>query len=102
MAVRWYSRTVRVINPMGLHARPAGRFVALAQNYDARIRVASRGEEVDGSSILSLLMLEAVKGTELELKASGRQRKAAIKALVALVESGFAELDSFDGRGARG
>lgn len=95
-------RVVRVVNPMGMHARPAGRFVALAQTFDARVRVACRGEEVDGTSILSLLMLEAVKGTELTLLATGAQRDEAIAALEQLVEGGFEELESFDGRGARG
>ena len=93
---------VRVVNPMGMHARPAGRFVAVVQGFDARVRVACRGAEVDGGSILSLLMLEAVRGTELELRVTGKERKAALAALVALVEGGFEEPDSFDGRGARG
>lgn len=96
------SKKVRVVNPMGMHARPAGRFVALAQKFDARIRVVSRGEDVDGCSILSLLMLEAVKGTELQIRATGPESDAALTALVALVEGGFEEMESFDGRGARG
>lgn len=93
---------VRIVNPMGMHARPAGRFVALAQRFDARVRVACKGEEVDGASILSLLMLEAIKGTELELRVSGKERKQACRALTELIEGGFEEAESFDGRGARG
>ena len=93
---------VLVVNPMGMHARPAGRFVALAQTFDARIRVARKGEEVDGASILSLLMLEAVRGTELEIKATGPEAPAAVEAPVELVEHGFEGMDPYDGRGARG
>ena len=102
MGKSWVSKKVRVRNPMGMHARPAGRFVALVQEFDARVRVSSRGEEVDGSSILSLLMLEAVKGVELQISCSGKEKKAALAALVALVENGFEEMESYDGRGARG
>ena len=87
---------------MGMHARPAGKFVALQHNFEARVRVSRRGEEVDGGSILSLLMLEAVRGTELLILTSGEDADAALDALVTLVENGFEEMDSFDGRGARG
>ncbi len=93
---------VRIVNPMGLHARPAGRFVAVAAHYDAYIRVACNGEEVDGGSILSLLMLEAVRGTELDLTANGPEAEQALVALAELVAGGFEEADSVDGRGARG
>lgn len=97
-----HSRRIRIVNPMGLHARPAGRFVAVAGKYDARVRVACKGEEVDGESILSLLMLEATRGTELQVQTSGPEAELALTALVELIEGGFDEPDSVDGRGARG
>jgi phosphocarrier protein len=93
---------VRIVNPMGLHARPAGRFVAVAADFDAHIRVACRGEEVDGGSILSLLMLEAMRGMELRITATGPQAEQALAALGELVAGGFEEPESVDGRGARG
>ncbi len=93
---------VKVRNPMGMHARPAGRFVELAGRFAARVRVRCRGEDVDGHSILSLLMLEAVQGTELILVADGPDADEALAALVGLVDSGFGEAESYDGRGARG
>ena len=96
------SATLKVRNPMGLHARPAGRFVAIVQQHDARVRVRCRGDEVDGASILSLLMLEAVAGTELVVSATGPDAEPVVAALVALCEGGFAEAESYDGRGARG
>lgn len=96
------SRRLKVRNPMGLHARPAGRFVAVVQAHDARVRVRCRGDEVDGASILSLLMLEATAGTELEVSATGPDAEAVVEALAALCEGGFEEPDSYDGRGARG
>lgn len=97
-----HSKRVRIVNPMGLHARPAGRFVAVAGRFDARVRVACNGEEVDGESILSLLMLEAVRGTELHLQTSGPEAEEALTALVTLIDGGFEEPDSVNGRGARG
>lgn len=102
MSATTAQRRVQVRNPMGMHARPAGRFVELARTFDARVRVRCRGEEVDGGSILSLLMLEATSGTELELVAQGNDAVAAVDALAALVASGFDEAQSYDGRGARG
>jgi len=92
----------KVRNPMGMHARPAGRFVELAGRFASRVRVRCRGEDVDGHSILSLLMLEAVQGTELILVADGPDADEALAALVGLVEAGFGEAESYDGRGARG
>ncbi|MCB9739884.1 MAG: HPr family phosphocarrier protein [Deltaproteobacteria bacterium] len=95
-------RKLKIRNPMGLHARPAGRFVAVVESHDARVRVRCRGDEVDGSSILSLLMLEAVVGTELEVVASGPDAESVLDALEALCAAGFEEAESYDGRGARG
>ena len=97
-----HDQRTRIVNPMGLHARPAGRFVAVAGRYDARVRVACNGEDVDGESILSLLMLEAVRGAELHLQTSGPQAQEALAALVRLVDGGFEEPEAVDGRGARG
>lgn len=98
----WVTKQCKVVNPMGMHARPAGRFVELAKRFDARVRVAVRGDEVDGLSILSLLMLEAVRGTTVQIKAQGVDAEAAVEALSQLIENGFDERWSWDGRGARG
>ena len=95
-------RRVRIVNPRGMHARPAGRFVALSRQFVARIRVRCRGEEVDGRSILSLLMLEAVQGTDLVLVARGPDADEALDALAELIAQGFDEQWSWESRGARG
>jgi len=71
---------------LGLHARPAGEFVALAGRFVARIEVGCRGEWVDGRSILSLLSLGARRGTQLRLRVEGDDADAAISALGALLE----------------
>ena len=75
-----------VASDLGLHARPAGQFVALADRFHAEIQV-GRGEEwVDGRSVLSLLSLAAGKGTRLSVRAEGPDAREAVAALGALLE----------------
>jgi phosphocarrier protein len=79
-------RSFRVGYELGLHARPAGRFVTLASKFDAEISVA-RGEEwVSGTSVLSLLSLAAAFGTELRIRAVGPDAERAVEELGALLE----------------
>ena len=82
-------RTVQVVNPQGLHARPADLFVKTASQFEATIRVAKGNESVDGKSILSILTLAAEAGTQLEISATGHDADAALNALCGLVEQGF-------------
>ncbi|MFO7246180.1 MAG: phosphoenolpyruvate--protein phosphotransferase [Bacillota bacterium] len=85
---------VRVVNPMGLHARPAARFVQVAAGFDARIRVRNLtrgGQAADAASPTQLALLDARAGDELELTASGPDAAAAAAALRDLVASGFGE-----------
>lgn len=83
-------RTVTVINPQGLHARPVDLFVRLANQFGARIEVIKGGERADGKSILSILTLAAQQGTQLDIEATGDDADVAIAALAELVKSGFA------------
>jgi phosphocarrier protein len=84
-------RRVLVSNRLGLHARAAARFVHTASRFRARI-TASRGDKaMDGKSILGILLLAAVQGTEIEIQAEGEDEEAAVEALSALVEGGFGE-----------
>ena len=81
-----------VRSELGLHARPAGQFVALADRFDAEIEVGRGDEWVDGRSVLSLLSLAASKGTRLCVRAVGPDARAAVEALGALIErSGLAD-----------
>ena len=85
------SRTIRISNRLGLHARAAARFVELASGYRARITI-RRGEvSVDGKSILGILTLAAPRGSELELQVEGPDEREAVEGLVALVASRFGE-----------
>jgi phosphocarrier protein len=85
------SRNVTVVNQLGMHARAAAKFVHLATRYRAHVRVTRDGREMDGKSIMGLLLLAAARGTTITVSADGSDEMDAIEALVALVASGFGE-----------
>ncbi len=85
------SATITVSNRLGMHARAAARFVQTASGFSSRIRVCAGAREMDGKSILGLLLLAAGCGTAVTLTAEGPDEAAAIEALSALVASGFGE-----------
>jgi phosphocarrier protein len=82
---------VTVVNPLGLHARAAARFVHAASAFAARIRVGRGSRQMDGKSIMGLLLLSAAQGSVITITADGPDEAAAIAALRALVERGFDE-----------
>ena len=83
-----------VRSDLGLHARPAGKFVALASRFEARISVGRGSEWVDGRSILSLLSLAAGRGVELRVRAIGEDAEEAVTALGALIERSHTEIEN--------
>ncbi len=85
------SCTVKIKNRLGLHARPAMMFVDAASAAESEVTVKGNGEEVDGKSIMQMMMLAATQGVELEIIAVGADAEATIKSLQALVDSGFDE-----------
>ena len=85
------SRSVTVVNALGLHARAAARFVQLAARYTAQIRVARDGKVMDGKSIMGILLLAAARGTTITISADGADEQAAVDALADLVATGFGE-----------
>ena len=85
------SVTVTIVNRLGLHARPAMSFVDAASAFKAAVRVRKGDQEVDGKSIMQMMMLAATKGTNLEVTAEGDDAEQACKALSDLVASGFEE-----------
>src|SRR2546426_408667 len=85
------SQSVTVVNQLGMHARAAAKFVHLASTFESRVRVAREAREMDGKSIMGLLLLAAARGTTITISASGTDEGAALDALVALVKSGFGE-----------
>ena len=79
------TRTVIVGNERGLHARAAAKIVKLAATFDAQVMVAKGETAVAWDSILGLMMLAAGPGSRLELRATGRQARAALAALTDLL-----------------
>jgi phosphocarrier protein HPr len=76
-----------VRSALGMHARPAGRFVSLASDFSCEISVGKGDEWVNGSSVLSILSLAAAEGTVLKVRAVGSHADRAVRALGALIES---------------
>jgi phosphocarrier protein len=74
-----------------MHARAAAKFVHLATRYEARVRVARDRREMDGKSIMGILLLAAARGSTITISADGADERDAVDALVALVQSGFGE-----------
>ncbi|MDZ5646888.1 HPr family phosphocarrier protein [Nitrospirillum sp. BR 11828] len=85
------ARTALIQNRRGLHARAAAKFVKLAAEFDAEVEVERGDTQVNGQSIMGLMMLAAAIGTSITLRARGPQGEQALDALVALVDRKFDE-----------
>lgn len=87
-------KTVKIINPLGLHARAAAQLVRLAGKYKSSIKLVRTDNQVmaDAKSILSVLTLAAAKGTELNLTVDGIDEADAATAIEDLVIKGFGEI----------
>jgi phosphocarrier protein len=83
--------TVTIVNPLGLHARAAAKFVHVAGAFASAIRVARGTREMDGKSIMGLLLLSASQGTSITITTDGPDEGDAMTALCSLVERGFDE-----------
>jgi phosphocarrier protein len=78
-------------NELGLHARVAARIAETVQRYDCQVTLIKDGIEADGASILSILTLDAPRGSRLTAQASGDQAGEVLEALLGLFASGFGE-----------
>ena len=86
-------RQVEIKNYLGLHVRPAMKFVELASKYQCEVRVRHNNDEFNGKSLLELTMMAAECGTRLEVVARGPDAAAAVEALAGLVSARFYEDD---------
>jgi phosphocarrier protein HPr len=82
---------VTIVNALGLHARAAARFVQLAGRFRSKVRVSRDGRQVDGKSIMGILLLAAAKGAVITISADGIDEADALQSLAALVRTGFGE-----------
>jgi phosphocarrier protein len=88
-----YVTEVTIRNKKGLHARASAQFVRVASQYQAKVKVTREGNTVGGTSIMGLMMLTAGQGQSILIETEGLDARAALEALIALVESGFGEED---------
>ena len=82
---------VEIINKLGLHARAAAKLVTTASAYGSDIQLSFKGKQVNGKSIMGVMMLAAAKGTTLQLIVNGTDEQEAVRQLVALVGNKFEE-----------
>jgi phosphocarrier protein len=84
-------KDIPIVNRLGLHARPAAMFVRIASRYRSEIWVSKEGEEVNGKSIMGLMMLAAGQGSTLHLRCEGPDADKAVQELEELIKSKFNE-----------
>ncbi|MHB8622736.1 MAG: HPr family phosphocarrier protein [Sulfuricaulis sp.] len=82
---------VAIINKLGLHARASAKFVSLASEYSCEITLKRNGQQINGKSIMGIMMLAAAKGAEIEICADGKDEKQALEGLTELVKDRFGE-----------
>jgi len=82
---------VTIINKLGLHARAAAKFVTCASRYRASIQISRNGQQVDGKSIMGVMLLAASQGTTVTIDAEGPDADDALEALEALLNDRFGE-----------
>lgn len=84
-------QTLNIVNKLGLHARAAAKLVKLASSFECQVQVKRQQREVNGKSIMGVMLLAAGKGTEIELIVDGVDETTAMAELTQLIQSGFGE-----------
>jgi len=84
-------RQITIINKLGLHARAAAKLVNTASAHAAEVLIRKNGQEINGKSIMGVMMLAASCGNQIELITNGADEQQAMEALVALIEDRFGE-----------
>ncbi|MCB6568230.1 HPr family phosphocarrier protein [Eubacterium limosum] len=90
-----YTQKLTVVNPTGLHARPAAEFCKIAGTYQSKImlkRLGANEKEGNGKSVIAVMAMGLPKGCEIEISAEGEDENAAVEALAELVRGGFGEI----------
>ena len=86
-------KTIKISNKLGLHARASAKFVATASKFVSQLDVSKGNQTINGKSIMSVMMLAATQGTELNLKIEGSDEEPMAKAMVELIENRFGEAE---------
>ncbi len=85
------TRSVTIVNKLGLHARAAARFVQEASAFESNINVRHAGKEVNGKSIMGMMMLAAAQGMTIDIIANGNDEERALDTLETLIQDRFGE-----------
>lgn len=91
LAYTMIQENILIINKLGLHARAAAKLVSIASAFTSQLQIGHSGRMVDCKSIMSVMMLAASKGTEIQLNADGKDEQAAIDAIIDLINRRFDE-----------
>ena len=84
-------KEVTIVNRLGMHARPAAMFVRIASRYRSEIWVEKEGEQINGKSIMGLMMLAAGQGSKLMIRCEGPDADRAMQELEQLIANKFSE-----------
>ncbi len=86
-------KTTKIVNKLGLHARPSALLVTTAAKFKSEVYFTKNGLRVNGKSIMGVMMLAAEQGAEIIVEADGVDEEAAVKALIEIITTGFSEID---------
>lgn len=84
-------KSITIINKLGLHARAAGKLVETTSRFSCDVTIEKEGRNVDGKSIMAMMMLAAAKGTEIVVKTNGDDEEDALNAIIELINHRFGE-----------
>ncbi|MFD1383923.1 HPr family phosphocarrier protein [Rhodanobacter aciditrophus] len=84
-------QSIEIINKLGLHARAAGKLVETTSQFSSDVTIEKEGRNVDGKSIMAMMMLAAAKGTTIKVKVNGSDEEAAMAAIIELINNRFDE-----------
>ena len=90
-SVQKIEKEIAIVNRLGLHARPAAMFVRISSRHRSEIWVSKEGEEVNGKSIMGLMMLAAGQGSKLRIRCEGPDADKAMEELEELINAKFNE-----------
>ena len=86
-----FEKELTIVNRLGMHARPAAMFVRIASRFRCEIWVEKEGEEINGKSIMGLMMLAAGQGSKLRVRCEGQDAQEALRELEQLIAGRFNE-----------
>ena len=85
------SKKTKIVNPMGMHMRPAGMFANAMMKFDSEVELVANGKTVNAKSIMNLMAACIKCGTEVEVQCSGPDEQAALTEALRLIDSGLGE-----------